>query len=397
MAGYGSGEIVTTSDSFSLTYNTNPTGNYYYAEIYYRSPNNLANINLPTANGASYSSTNTLTFSEAGTYYVQFKDIAGNVFVFNSQQYLKVVVLTKIMANLSTSGILNSYNDYVIDGLVVEGGAVTVAVENADKFVNNSESTLVTSVNKNGIAYNISNNAVFTLNGVGIYDIAVTGTYNNSSLTNEFRVIVVNPNEARLGLEYLVNTNVEILSVTRGTLTSEGNDITDQLASKNLLNISNNTLGDGLYTVTVNASFNSEYRSDTTFSFSVFISNANPLIQCNQTLGETTTKVIEISYNPSIIYSTQANCRLEITGFEPILINSSNKDDNTFHTVTIKDAGKYDIKLYSESGQSLFYWTSITKKDPLNGVAILLIVIGSALGVGLIITFILLRTRMRVR
>ncbi len=397
--GYGAdaGEIVTTSDDFSLTYNTNPTGNYYYAEIYYRSPNNLAYVKLPSTNGSSYNTTNTLTFSEAGTYYVQFKDIAGNVFVFNSQPYLKVVVLTEIMANVSASGILNSYNDYAIDGVVVEGGNVTVAVENADKFVDNSVTTLETTVTKNGISYTVENPATFVLNGVGVYDIAISGKYNNLAISNAFRVIVVNPNEARLGLEYLVNTNVEILSVTRGTLTSEGNDITDQLSSKNLLNISNNSLGDGLYTVTVNATFNSEFRSDTTFTFSVFISNASPLIQCNQTLGETTTKVIEITYNPSVIYATQANCRLEITGFDPIIIDANNKDDNTFHKVVIEDAGKYDIKLYSESGQSLFYWTSITKKDPLNGVAILLIVIGSLIGVGLIVAFILLRTRMRVR
>ena len=96
------------------------------------------------------------------------------------------------------------------------------------------------------------------------------------------------------------------------------------------------------------------------------------------------------------IYSKIGDCTIKLNGKKYITINSSTASSNTISTYELKSNQKYNITVETESGNTLLSFV-VTKKEPLNTVAIIVIVVVSVVATGLTVTFILFRKRMRVK
>ena len=79
-----------------------------------------------------------------------------------------------------------------------------------------------------------------------------------------------------------------------------------------------------------------------------------------------------------------------------IAITDKNNAPNKVIELTIDAIGEYYVQLVGDSGNIITTF-NFTIKESMNSVSIILIIVVSVLVIGLIATFIVLRTRMKVR
>ena len=98
--------------------------------------------------------------------------------------------------------------------------------------------------------------------------------------------------------------------------------------------------------------------------------------------------------NSKAIYEQVGNCKIVI-GNEEFAINATNAEDKVSELRIVK-AGKYEVKLMTESGNTISMFV-VTKKDPLNAFSIILIVVGSIVLIAGGIIFYRLRINMKIK
>ena len=135
---------------------------------------------------------------------------------------------------------------------------------------------------------------------------------------------------------------------------------------------------------------------DQDIAFNFRISNQTAAIYSSLTPGETTTKTVTITYNPYIIYRQLGECVLHISNFGDYVINESTITDSLVKEITISGAGTYYVQLLGVDDCVMNSFV-VEIKEPLNTLSIVLIVLVSLVLVGGLITFLVLRHRMRVR
>ena len=82
---------------------------------------------------------------------------------------------------------------------------------------------------------------------------------------------------------------------------------------------------------------------------------------------------------------------------DPIVVEGGNLAAmDELQNIEITTRGDYFIQVYTKSG-NLVYSYRVIKKDPLNTVTIVLICVGAAVLVALIIVFVKLRKRVKIR
>ena len=139
------------------------------------------------------------------------------------------------------------------------------------------------------------------------------------------------------------------------------------------------------------------------FSFDVWINNETPIINCNIEKGGSTTKTLEIYYNPTLIYSELGNCTITLTyknNVETIDINAETiaslaKSESDIVSYEIENYGSWIVQLKSETNTISSF--VVSKIEPLNTIAIIVIVLVSVILVVGTFVFIKLRTRMKIR
>ena len=254
---------------------------------------------------------------------------------------------------------------------------------------------------------NISNSYSYIFTEFGLYNLTFTGTINQQKITTNFTFRIINTNEAMATFEYVGLNNYEITKVIQLPTkdSTVGDDITDSL--KQALNTSTLTTlalstfqngigGIGFYEITVEARYETN-KPNQTFSFKVWLNNdTNVLIKCSIPFGSSTTKEITLTLNKNQIYSKVGECKIMFNDTVWLVIDSTTANQNIVETYSIKETGEYNVRVVTNSGNTLESFI-ITKNEPLNTVAIVVIVI-SVLAVGAVVfIFIKLRKNMKVK
>ena len=135
------------------------------------------------------------------------------------------------------------------------------------------------------------------------------------------------------------------------------------------------------------------------FTFNFIIKKIGTLpIKISINEGESTTDVIKIQFNALDLYEEVGKSKIMYAG------NTLNIDEEYLDTLNgsnyveleITENGTHFVQIYG-AGDNLLHSYKVIKTEPLNTVSILLIVLAVAAAVGITLTVVLLRKRMKIK
>ncbi|MDR0850640.1 MAG: hypothetical protein LBN07_04155 [Christensenellaceae bacterium] len=388
-----------------------------------------ANGTLQTPAPTNYS---TSKIQGTGRHIINFVDMAGNSQVFKNasaipNSFFSLVILDRVIFNVD-------YKD--IDGeTMVNQTPISYMTFNStvtlklDPTFQNYYTTPEVIVLLNGQPIQVTKDN--TVNGYvfeqsGRYQVSINADSKQSTGTPEekrlrtavYNFTILEKTSARLAYEFNEMTGFEIVRIVK-----DGVDITNQIKKEQIGNpgatltqldayiIKNwfvsadiGTFTNGQYRVMASVKYN-DLLAPKLYEFGFFISNAVPIITTDPQSGEATKGTITISYNSAAIYNQIGKAYIKILTYD-----SNNKTFNEFRieeineetltniitTISINRTGEYYVQLVSDSGNILSSF-KVTRLEPLNTIAIIVIVLGCLAAVALTIVIIKLRTRMKVR
>ena len=336
---------------------------------------------------------NNLEFTDSGEYRLYFSDIAGNKYRFTSglstRDYYTIDLLNSVSFKVNDAEPINYaiYND-----------KVTLTVTNTSRYDSGTFKMQITfnGESVNASDYYSSKEKSYIFSKYGTYKVVMTAQINSTPITSEYIFTILSKNEAQDRFSFSEYDSFEIVSVVK-----EGVDITEQLkqaqgTSKLMsLNLSTGNSDNGHYVITVKVT-QSQLKPVQSFTFEVWINNADINLVPSIPFGTSTTSKITIELNKYAIHQALGNVVIKISGMDDIIINADTAKDNVVSTITLEDNRTYLIQAYTESGRLLSSYV-ITKDEPLNTVAIIAIVIGVLAVIVIAVLFIIFRTRMKVR
>lgn len=334
--------------------------------------------------------TDSLHFTESGEYKLYFYDIAGHKYQFYNGLSVR---------NYYTIDLLNSVSFKVNDAEPIDyaifNDSVTFVPTNTSRYDPGTFSMTATLNNVEFSLKEIKQNGIYTFNRYGSYKIKMSASINNTPISSEYNFTILSDDEANARFSFNKHEKFEIVSVLK-----EGVDITEELKTEQQttklmdLNFSTSDQDNGRYQVKVVVK-QSELKPTLSFEFNFWINSAELNLMPSIPFGKSTTAKIKIKLNKYAIYQELGNTILTISGMDNIVINSQTAV-NQISTITLSENRTYLIQAYTESGRLLASYV-ITKNEPLNTVAIIVIIGAVALAVSLTVMFIVFRTRMKVR
>lgn len=391
--------VTTNTVKITMPAYNEASGNQVQVQIYYNSQYvGLLKDYTLNADG----SVMTFELNDSGTYMLYVSDLAGNTQWFNDSTYFTLYVLNDVVYKLNGNyGINNS----------VYNTSVTLSFDETQTLFTRQEVSgssyktyIAVNATLNGKPYTPTRNADnYIFSAYGLYSVKLSGIINNDTenpIVTEVKFTIINENEAKVAHEYIGLNGYEVTKIVKNGL-----DITNDIREKlNMLTLNsfaisggvNSVGGNGHYEITVKVN-NSNITPTKYFTYKIWINNdTDALILCNIKEGESTTGDIQIQLNLYQIYSKIGECVIKVNGTRYITINENNASENKISTYNFSTNQRYNITLETNSGNTLSSFV-VTKVEPLNTVAIIVIVVASVVVVGLTITFILLRKKMKIR
>lgn len=354
-----------------------------------------------------------ITLTQSGTYSIKISNVVGQEHMFN------------VVYNSFTLTILYDII-YLINGKTpiqnaVYNDNVTLNLHDVSFYTMN---TLRYTVYKNNVAmdnthFKFANN-IFTFSEAGVYRIALSVRLRgeqNKYIYGEANFAILKSQEAKTAYEVTKISGYKIISVLKqgdAQLDENGNPKTDEQGNiiydqeditQSLMKdgetalystlFAKETTGIGRYTITIQTDAKNMTPSQT-YTFRVWINDESPILTPSREFGSSSTASVTISYNKALIYQQIGSCSIFVNGQEVSKITSEDATNTDPQTITLTDPNDYYVQVKSESG-FLVMSQRITITVPLNTASIILIVVGSLVVVGITLTFILLRTRMRVK
>ena len=332
-----------------------------------------------------------ITLTNSGVYEIRILDPVGqvNYFASNSSRF-SLTLLTNVIYSVNDNAAI-PYATYSSD--------VTVNIPNLSYYDNPPEVTIT----RNNIAYTITpteeGDYVFTQPGV--YKISMRASIQNIEGTNaedlvaNYQFTLYSPNEALRSYSFPAMSGYEIVSIVRSGL-----DITDLVRGDDekitSLYIDSETWGVGRYTITVRTTADG-YIPSQDYTYNIWINNETVSITASRDWGSTSTSSFTLTINPATFYERIGDSKIMVNGQLIYTINAeTGAIIDPVQIANYSTPGDYTIQVLSAS-DTLLQSHRITIKEPLNTAAIILIVVACIVIVGLIITFIILRHRIKVR
>lgn len=367
-------------------------------------------------------SSSIITLPTSGTYYLTFKDMAGNVHMFDSlNDTFTIRYIRSVIYYIQGEAPIN-YSIY--------DSAVTVSIPSSTLSYYDNNAKPVIHAEYNGEPLNISQTSSYTYKFTkpGLYRIWFSASCQGEEINEEtITFLIVNPNETRTLFEFsqysnyyikqivknkdlegevdltreLSNTNMgELIYVPTLVVDEDGNEEIVSLAYLRSIHLSlyDSHTGVGKWTLTIatNNDFNQEY------TFTVWINDVtnenNPLKVSIADNGETT-DVIKVTFNTQNMLEFYGECIVRITGAEDFEINNNlllSGDLSEKYTFSLTADRTYYIQVLSQSG-NLLYTYRVTKNAPLNAISIIVIVVSVVAVAGFVVMFVLLRKKMKIR
>ena len=387
--------------------------NKVYLEVWYKyNENDDGAVKVGSFYGENYEgrdNTNFIEFNTSGTYLIYLKDSAGNVRRWfdgtTSKNYLTLTVIPEVIVAVNNDIPVdyNYYNSEVMVSVLFTGsgyydnGSISMS---AYFNGNTSEEYISKQGNKNNVTS-------YTFKEYGTYTVIIKAKIKGADIQKTVKFSIINPNEARLALDFTqidkYNITKVINSTTKADVTTIFRDILNEGYIYNKLvtydrlsreNAFGSTMGKQTFTVYYSVN-NDSLIPTRECSFEFTVNNQTPSLRCSVAPGETTTKNITIEFNAQTIYRQVGDCYITVNGNKIVPISYDKAYDGTT-IVTLKEVGDYYVAIETDSGRVITSF-KVTIKEPLNTMSIILIVVAILVVVGLVTTFIILRTRMKVR
>lgn len=267
--------------------------------------------------------------------------------------------------------------------------------------------TLKTTVLLDGKSYTgyTSTSTTWTFREVGHYKVSLSvkaKTTGSPTIVGTLDFTILDKEESRLIHEFSKISGYTVTKIERLNYDSAGNivyqNITSQFLSGGSTVLYNFTLtttnpGVGRYRITVQTQAR-EMTPSQQYQYSVWLNDETPAISPSRAFGTTETSAVTVSFNPGLLYQQVGKSYIALNEQRVATVDASSSlqpDSFSFST-----PGTYLVQIYSESG-NLLLSQRITITVPLNTAAILLIILGCLVVIGVIVTFVILRTRMRIK
>lgn len=388
--------------------------NKMYLEVYYMTTSGSYTTKVGEFYGQQNATgTSSVKFSTSGRYKIYLRDMAGNIHVWGKSitgddiDCLTLTILPEIILTINGEVPVDYayYNDSI---------TVSVAFKNYSDFYDNASVKMY--AYKNGSEKNYITNeggrkteyvSEFTFTEYGTYRVRVEATRNGKPISKEIVFSIINPNESRMALDFTAISKYEIESVKNLTTNSDVSDIFSFLINEGyiyskLITFERLTEQEAFGVNMGKQQFEVRYRvhddelvPERVITFRFTINNETPTIQCSLTPGKSTTKNITLKFNPQAIFRQAGDCYIVVNDQKVMAINEATAEDKT-ESITLKDPAVYYVKIVTDSGRVLSSF-KVTIKEPLNTWSIILIVAIVIVVIGVIVTFVMLRTKMKVR
>lgn len=361
-------------------------GNIIFARYYFN------NVYIDTI--SSLNELNSITLSTTGLHTFEFYDLAGNIQMFGASDRLNFYIVNSVLFTVNDETPINGriFNEDVLITLTHRS--------QSDNLYDQATPTIVATLN--GVEFSpetieASNTFAWKFSGQGRYSITITSRVadyldplNTKTISTKYDFTIINPNQAVSFMSISQSLGFTITKVIKGVNTNY------PISNTHSLILSSTTSGNDVYTVYVSAPVEG-YNTTFDFDFVVWINDEVPAIASSIDFGTATNDVITITFNKNIIYGQIGESYITITGTaEPIEINAETASENVRTSLNISRIGDTWIQIYTKDGNLVASY-KVTRNQPLNNTAIIVIGIAcGALVVGIII-FVLLRRRLKVR
>ena len=405
----------TVSNDNDVWYNR---GNLVYLNYTF---NNVTSVrNYGTTGYSSTVSANcglsTITINGSGKHMLTFVDLAGNVSFFRtasntSQAYYTVTILDKVIFTVNNGTPL----DYA-----VYNSAITLAIDtsySSDYSIN----SLTVTVMRNGSYYEnyiISDSTKYTFTESGRYIVTLDATYQDTTPLNSayYNFTILDKTSARLAYEFNEMLGYEVTKVYKDNkditrtvkqyyISQNGLEVTPEEYALKEFFASPEVFGNGDYIISVAVKYNTLLAAKE-FTFGFKISDVVPVIMSTPAYGETTKGTITLTFNPSHIYQQIGKSSIKVFTYnadtnrfnlvDEYIIDESRLAETEATKFEIKETNSYYFQLVTDSGNIVTSFR-INRAEPLNALSIIIIVIASVTFVVLVILFIKMRTKMKVR
>lgn len=359
-----------------------------------------------------------IKLTRSGAYVFRFTDLAGNVQLFDY--------------NAQITNSTSAFEFIFLDNVVFEVNGqspIQYAIYNTDVEINIPQYTIgyydnnakpAISVLRNGKEYTdykvSSSERKWTFSEPGLYEV----TWNAKTDTKEIRqekfvFQIIRANELVWAFNVESYEGYYIKQILKN-----GTDVTERMVQQKLGNLKlvqvetqdgkitdkyfltdlfvslyDELTGSGNYTVTI--ATDNELEQEFTYSFRV--NNANPPINISLEEGKSTTKEIVVTFNAYNLYQEVGECVVKISGKNDLIFDDAYFENGGYkelYEIKLTDARDYFVQILTPSERLLFTY-KVTRNQPLNTIAIILIVVATIVVVAGIVIFVLLRKRMKIR
>ena len=327
---------------------------------------------------------------DAGIYNLYFTDLAGNKNLFGVNDYLKVVLLNQVLFTLN--------GENPIDNSIFNS-TVTLSIQQITSYDSSKDISVISTLN--GKTYSPEKNGLsYTYSSYGVYTVTLSAKVSGETVTTSIRFTILNINEARYAFEYIPLNNYEIVTISKGD--SGVNLLPNILSEDGVASLSRLTLsyddkglrGAGKYTITIKI-HSTTLKPEQQFTFNVWINSSSPVITLSIEDGGSTTKPIQVKVNMYLIYTTIGECSVYLNDTKVMDINEGTAQ-TPMSTFIVNGNNTYVLRIVTNSGNTLLT-RNFTKVEPLNTIAIIMIVVGAILVIGIVAVFIKLRVNMKVK
>ncbi|MBE5735120.1 MAG: hypothetical protein E7361_01575 [Clostridiales bacterium] len=337
--------------------------------------------------------------SETGLHKFVVSDLAGQRLKSGNRDYFNITLINSIIYEIKVDEDkyiqnLQNYitNNEVVIRLLDQVGNTNLYDIIYDQIRITRNGELLTDIKQ-------TTKNVYTFTTPGSYEIQVSASdsSNPKPITHSIYFTIVNPNIAYSSYTISSAKGYTIKSVTKRLNNTENSKPTpiNAFNNSNSLLISCAEHGAGYYTITVTKYLES-IKSEKEFSFNVWLNDRteSSIIIASIPFGTETTDTITIRYNASNIYNNIGESFIKINGN---IIDTITKDSTSeTSTYNITEKGVYWVTIESANGQVIASY-KLTKNEPLNATAQIIIIVVVVAVIALVVIFIILRKKTKFR
>lgn len=394
-----SSEINISWDSYNLTKSSNNVeniGNIIYADYYYNGKlvKTIYNFNATR---------NTLKLTNAGVYKLMFYDLAGNQQSFNGYTQLTINLVNNVIFLVDNEEPINN---------IIKNNSVLIKITNRPLYdVDPSITVYINGIKEESVTTISATEYIYQLTKQGYYEVVLSTVIRldgkDEAIITKYNFVLINSNQKMIAFNVPQNYGFTIEKILH-----DQTEVTQNYTNRSELWLSHASSGDGEFIITLQ-SYVATLETYKTFTFVIKINDVFAVdngsyspIDSSVEFGTSSTDSIKIEYNAFIIFNEIGDSIIRV--YQQKDANYDNKTvyqndieiksdaQNLKQSFILSANTTYWIEVLTKDGKLVTSY-KVTKTEPLNTTAIIVISITAAVIIILVITFIILRRHIKFR